>query len=98
MAERESRIWRGFENIEAANDRIATIEKNVAPRQPLPCRVFNCNDELGAPLHLTIFKSKDILKASKQADILLRPTLIGPPFHHRDSAQSGVVNPCLASA
>jgi len=58
------RSWRGFEDIEAANDRIATIERMSPLGNHYRAEFLTCKEEAGALLHLTIFKSKDILKAS----------------------------------
>ena len=61
---RKTRAWRGFKDIEAANDRIATIEKMSPLGNHYRAEFLICKGEPGALLHLTIFKSKDILKAS----------------------------------
>ncbi len=58
------RSWRGFKDIEAANDRIATIERMSPLGNHYRAEFLSCKEESGALLHLTIFKSKDILKAS----------------------------------
>jgi ATP-dependent DNA helicase RecG len=58
------RSWRGFKDIEAANDRIATIERMSPLGNHYRAVFLTCKEEEGALLHLTIFKSKDILKAS----------------------------------
>jgi ATP-dependent DNA helicase RecG len=58
------RKWRGFNDIESANDRIATIERMSPLGNHYRAEFLTCKDESGALLHLTIFKSKDILKAS----------------------------------
>ena len=61
---KKTRAWRGFKDIEAANDRIATIEKMSPLGNHYRAEFLICKGEPGAILHLTIFKSKDILKAS----------------------------------
>jgi ATP-dependent DNA helicase RecG len=58
------RSWRGFKDIEAGNDRIATIERMSPLGNHYRAEFLICKEEQGALLHLTIFKSKDILKAS----------------------------------
>jgi ATP-dependent DNA helicase RecG len=64
VAGKKVRTWRGFKDVEAANDRIATIERMSPLGNHYRAEFLTCNDEAGALLHLTIFKSKDILKAS----------------------------------
>ena len=61
---KKSRNWRGFKDVEAANDRIATIERMSPLGNHYRAEFLTCKEETGALLHLTIFKSKDILKAS----------------------------------
>jgi ATP-dependent DNA helicase RecG len=58
------RSWRGFKDVEAANDRIATIERMSPLGNHYRSEFLTCTGEAGTILHLTIFKSKDILKAS----------------------------------
>lgn len=58
------REWRGFKDIEAANDRISTIERMSPLGNHYRAEFLTCKEEAGALLHLTIFKSKDILKGS----------------------------------
>jgi ATP-dependent DNA helicase RecG len=66
------REWRGFEDIEAANDRIATIEKMSPLGNHYRAEFLMCKEESGALLHLTIFKSKEILKASNNVTYVRR--------------------------
>jgi ATP-dependent DNA helicase RecG len=61
---KKTRRWRGFKDIEAANDRIATIERKSPLGSHYRAEFLTTKEEEGALLHLTIFKSKDILKAS----------------------------------
>jgi ATP-dependent DNA helicase RecG len=60
VGEKEVRGWRGFKDIEAANDRIATIERMSPLGNHYRAEFLTCKEESGALLHLTIFKSKDI--------------------------------------
>jgi ATP-dependent DNA helicase RecG len=62
-----TRKWRGFENIEAANDRIATIERMSPLGNHYRAEFLTCKEEKGTLLHLTIFKTKEILKSSNGA-------------------------------
>jgi ATP-dependent DNA helicase RecG len=61
---KKERGWRGFTDMEAANDHISVIEKMSPLGNHYRADFMTCKDELGAILHLTIFKSKDILNAS----------------------------------
>lgn len=61
---KKARAWRGFKDVEAANDRIATIERMSPLGNHYQAEFLTCKEESGALLHLTIFKSKEILKAS----------------------------------
>ncbi len=58
------RAWRGFKDVEAANDRIATIERMSPLGNHYSAEFLTSKDKEGALLHLTIFKAKEILKAS----------------------------------
>ncbi len=61
---KKTRSWRGFIDVESANDRIAVIEAMSPLGNHYRASFLVCKDEAGAILHLTIFKSKDILNAS----------------------------------
>jgi len=61
---KKKRKWRGFTDMEAANDRIATIERMSPLGNHYRAEFLICKEEPGALLHLTIFKAKEILKAS----------------------------------
>jgi ATP-dependent DNA helicase RecG len=58
------RKWRGFKDVEAANDRISIIEKMSPLGSHYHAEFLTCKEEKGALLHLTIFKTKEIMKAS----------------------------------
>jgi ATP-dependent DNA helicase RecG len=72
IGDKKIRKWRGFKDIEAANDRIATVERMSPLGNHYRAEFLFCKEEEGALLHLTIFKSKDILKASNSTAYVRR--------------------------
>lgn len=93
---KKKRKWRGFKDIEAANDRIATIERMSPLGNHYRAVFLACKDEPGMLLHVTIFKSKDILKASNGVVYVRRgaqkQSVRGEEAHHRLQLDKGIVS------
>lgn len=60
----KERVWRGFENPEAANGMVQAIEAMSPLGNHYAIEFFQNNKEAGLIGHLTIFKSREILSAS----------------------------------
>jgi len=59
------RIWRGFADIEAANAHLQTIERMSTLSNHYTAEFLECECSTGLVLHLTIYKSTDILLSSR---------------------------------
>jgi ATP-dependent DNA helicase RecG len=90
------RSWRGFKDVEAANDRIATIERMSPLGNHYRAEFLTCTGEVGNILHLTIFKSKDILTASNGNVYVRRgaakQSVKGDEALHRLKLDKGIVS------
>jgi len=96
VAGKKVRKWRGCKDVEAANDRIATIERMSPLGNHYRAEFLTCKEEDGALLHLTIFKSKDILKASNDVVYVRRgaqkQSVRGEEALHRLQLDKGIVS------
>ncbi len=63
-SDKKFRIWRGFENFEAANNHIHTIEGMSPLGNHYNASFISSPGEQGLILHIVIFKTTDILNAS----------------------------------
>ena len=90
------RTWRGFTDMEAANDRIATIERMSPLGNHYRAEFLTCPEEPGALLHITVFKAKEILKASNNVVYVRRgaqkQSVRGDDALHRLQLDKGIVS------
>lgn len=64
QANKKTRTWSGFPDREAANDHLQVIEDMGVLGNHYRPLFLSCKGKTGYVLHLTIFKTKDILKAT----------------------------------